>query len=202
MVGFNRRFSPYALRLRELLAGRRHPLLVHYRMNAGPIPADHWVHGPEGGGRIVGETCHILDLFRFLAGAPVERVEVTAIRPGASGARADDNFVATLRYADGSVCSLLYTSLGPKELPKEAMELYVDGRAALLEDYRRLEVVGTKAAGLKTVLPDKGHLAELEAFHRLCLGQGTPCMALDEMVEVTEASFAIREQVRGPCSAG
>jgi predicted dehydrogenase len=170
-------------------------------MNAGHIAPEHWVHGPEGGGRIVGEACHILDLFRFLSASPVERVEATAIRSQGTGARPDDNFLATLRYCDGSVACLLYTSLGPKELPKEAMELYVDGRAATLQDYRSLEIVGAGPGGLKTLMQDKGHLAELEAFHRACRGEGEPPMTLAELVDVTEASFLVREQVAGVAAA-
>jgi predicted dehydrogenase/threonine dehydrogenase-like Zn-dependent dehydrogenase len=200
MVGFNRRCSAYAHRLRELVAGRRTPFLCYYRMNAGRIALEHWVHGPEGGGRIVGEACHIFDLFRFLSGSPVERVEATAIRPQGTGARSDDNFLATLRYRDGSAGCLLYTSQGPKELAKEAMELYVDGRAAILEDYRSLEIVGAGAAGLKTLTQDKGHLAALEAFHRMCQGEAPP-MALEEMLEVTETSFTVRDAVTGSGSA-
>ena len=197
MVGFNRRFSPYAVRAKDLVSGRVHPLLVDYRMNAGSLPAGHWVNGPEGGGRAVGEGCHILDLFRFLTGVPALGLSATAVR-GASGAfLPDENFVATLRYSDGSVCSLLYTPLGAREFPKEAMEIYVDGKVLVLNDYRSLEVYGSKTQGLRTTLQDKGHRAELEAFHRLCTGSGDPPISLAEMIEATEMSLTIRETVTG-----
>jgi predicted dehydrogenase/threonine dehydrogenase-like Zn-dependent dehydrogenase len=195
MVGFNRRFSPFALRVKELVASRVHPLLVRYRMNAGPLPPGHWVNSPEGGGRAVGEGCHVLDLFRFLSGVPAEGVTATAIRAHSPLYRADENFVATVQFRDGSVCTLLYTALGSRDFPKEAMEVYADGTVLVLDDYRSLEVYGLKGTGLRTTLQDKGHRAELEAFHRLATGQGQTPMTFEELVEVTELSFAIRDQV-------
>jgi predicted dehydrogenase/threonine dehydrogenase-like Zn-dependent dehydrogenase len=195
MVGFNRRFSPYAVRAKEAIGGRVHPLLVRYRMNAGPLPPGHWVNGPEGGGRAVGEACHILDLFAYLTGAPAVEVTATAIRSSAANCRPDENFVTTLRYGDGSVCTLLYTALGAREFPKEAMEIYADGTVVVLDDYRTLEVHGGKASGLRTMRQDKGHRAELEVFHRAATGKGPAPMTVDEMVEVTERSFAIRDLV-------
>ena len=195
MVGFNRRFSPYAVRAKEAIAGHVHPLLVRYRMNAGPLPPGHWVNGPEGGGRAVGEACHILDLFAYLTGAPACEVTATAIRSSAADCSGDENFVATLRYGDGSVCTLLYTALGARDFPKEAMEIYADGRVVTLDDYRALEIHGGKGGGLRTTLPDKGHRAELEAFHAFATGKGPAPMTVDEMVDVTEGSFAIRDQI-------
>lgn len=196
MVGFNRRFSPLIIRAKEFVADRVHPILIRYRMNAGPLPPEHWVHGPEGGGRIVGEACHILDLFRYLTGAPAEAVTATAIRPRSRACLAEDNFVATLRYRDGSVGTLLYTALGARDLPKEAMEMYGDGKVLAVDDYRSLEIYGGKGSGMRTRLPDKGHQAELETFHRLVTGEAGPPMTWEEMVEATELSFAVRDQVR------
>lgn len=196
MVGFNRRYSPFAHKMKEAITGRVDPLLIHYRMNAGPLPPGHWVNSPEGGGRAVGEACHILDLFRFLSGVPAEGVTATAIRAQPPRYHADENFVATIRYRDGSVCTLLYTALGSRDFPKEAMEVYADGTVLVLDDYRSLEVFGGKGAGMRTHLQDKGHRAELEAFHRLATGQGDVRMTLEESIEVTELSFAIRDQVR------
>ena len=119
-------------------------------MNAGPLPPGHWVNGPEGGGRAVGEACHILDLFAYLTGAPACEVTATAIRSSVADCSGDENFVATLRYGDGSVCTLLYTALGARDFPKEAMEIYADGRVVTLDDYRALEIHGGKGGGLRT----------------------------------------------------
>jgi predicted dehydrogenase len=197
MVGFNRRFSPFALRVKESVADRVHPLLIRSRMNAGPLPPDHWVNSAEGGGRIVGEACHILDLFAYLTGSSVASVTATAIHPTSPACRGDENFVATLRYRDGSVCTLLYTALGARDFPKEEAEIYVDGKVLVVDDYHSLKIYGGKDAGVRTTVQDKGHRAELEAFHRLVMGQGEPPMTLEEIVEVTELSLSIRDQLTG-----
>lgn len=196
MVGFNRRFSPLIIRAKEFVADRVHPLLIRYRMNAGPLPPEHWVHGPEGGGRAVGEACHILDLFGYLTGTRAEAVTATAIRPRSRACFAEDNFVATLRYRDGSVGTLLYTALGARDFPKEEMEIYADGKVLAVDEYRSLEIYGAKDSGVQTRLADKGHQAELEAFHRLVIGETEPPMTWEEMVETTELSFAVRDQLR------
>src|SRR5206468_6899861 len=96
LVGFNRRFSPALQMLKERIASRRSPLMIDYRLNAGYIPLDHWVHSPQGGGRNIGEACHMYDVFRFLTGAPLQSIGATAVDPKDLPYRRDDNFSATL----------------------------------------------------------------------------------------------------------
>jgi predicted dehydrogenase len=148
--------------------------MIDYRMNAGFIPSDHWVHGPEGGGRNLGEACHIYDLFTFLADAAVTEVSAHAIAPRSRHYARTDNFVATMSFADGSVASLTYTALGSREHPKELAELYVDGRLAVLEDYRRVRILGSRLAGWSGRVQDKGLAAELVAFADGIEGRGWP----------------------------
>ncbi|WP_345306128.1 bi-domain-containing oxidoreductase [Candidatus Villigracilis saccharophilus] len=105
MVGFNRRYSPAAQRIREIVSQRSNPLMILYRMNAGYLPADHWTQTEEGGGRMIGEACHIFDLFQYVVGAPVVEVNSTAITPQTGHILAGDNVTVTLRYADGSVAT-------------------------------------------------------------------------------------------------
>ena len=164
LTGYNRRFSPCALRMAKVLRGRSGPFMIDYRMNAGYIPLDHWVHGPEGGGRNLGEACHIYDLFTYLADAPVTEVSAHAIVPRSHHYGRTDNFIATLSFADGSVASLTYTALGHRDHPKEMADLYVDGKLAVLEDYKRLLVIGTGERAPRPSLQDKGWKAELVAF--------------------------------------
>jgi predicted dehydrogenase len=106
-VGFNRRYSPYALRLRALVAERLTPLHLSYRMNAGYLPPEHWTQSTEGGGRVLGEACHIFDLFRFLVGSPPLNIQATGVHTTRRDISPTDNFTATIRYVDGSVCTLL-----------------------------------------------------------------------------------------------
>jgi predicted dehydrogenase len=195
-VGFNRRFSPSAIRAKELIAGRLNPLVVIYRVNAGYIPPDNWVHGEEGGGRIIGEACHMFDLFNYFVGAEVESIDVSAISPATEHVSPRDNFVVTLKYADGSVCTLIYTALGAPEVSKECIEIYCDGKTLVIDDFKELRIYGSRAKGWKGS-QDKGHLQELEAFGRCVRDGGAWLIPLDELVRATEISFIVDAQTRG-----
>ena len=124
MVGFNRRFSPFAARAKKITVERINPLIITYRMNAGFISPDHWVHSEEGGGRIIGEACHIYDLFNFLTNSEAETVDVSAISPKTEHISPRDNFTTTIRYSDGSICNLIYTSLGNASDPKNTAKYF------------------------------------------------------------------------------
>jgi predicted dehydrogenase len=164
MTGYNRRFSPYAECLAGMLRERSGPFMISYRMNAGYISLEHWVHGPNGGGRNLGEACHIYDLFTFLTGSAISEVSARSIRPAGGHYSRTDNFIATLRFAEGSVASLTYTALGNPGLPKEMADLHVDGQSVVLRDYRALEVFGRSGLSFKSPTQDKGFARELVAF--------------------------------------
>ena len=198
MVGYNRRFAPALTRCRELLAGRTTPIIVNYRMNAGFIATDHWVHGPEGGGRNLGEACHIYDLFSALVGdVPVQRVLAAAAAPANARWRSNDNFVATISYADGSVCTLCYTALGDKSHPKERMDIYADGRVLSLDDYKSLSVAGGRHKGWQSSTVQKGQLEELSAFGAALLAGGPWPIRLDSMLATSRVSFEVERQIGG-----
>ncbi len=166
MVGYNRRYSPAARKIKEIIKDRKNPMVILYRMNAGYLSKDHWTKTEEGGGRIIGEACHIFDLFQFLIDAPVVEANATSIIPKSEHITADDNQSITISYADGSIATLIYTALGSPELEKEYMELYVDGKVLILNDYRSMQVAGAKMTGWRNN-QDKGHFNELLAFHKL-----------------------------------
>ena len=197
MVGFNRRFSPAMRAIGEALAGRKTPLVVHYRLNGGYIPPDHWIQGPQGGGRNIGEACHMYDCFRFLAGAPVASVEATAIDPGTLPYLRSDNFSATLRYADGSLCTLTYTALGPKEgLAKERVEVFCDGEAYVLDDYKRVTRARTGEVLWEGEV-DKGHFEELSRLGDALAAGGPAPIPFEEIVETTAVALEIDDQIHG-----
>ena len=164
LTGYNRRFSPYALAIAELLESRIDPFVLNYRMNAGQIPQDHWVHGTEGGGRNIGEACHIYDLIAYFAAADVTSVSAHAIASQSDNCRRNENFIATLSLSDGSVASLTYTSLGSSSYAKESADVYVDGNVAILEDYKLLRIYGSRAKTIRTATQQKGHREELAEF--------------------------------------
>lgn len=195
MVGYNRRFSPSARRAKEIVVDRKNPLMILYRMNAGYLPLDHWAQMKEGGGRIIGEACHIFDLFKYLIDAPVAEVSAKALTPTTQHVLAEDNVSVTLAYGDGSVATLLYTSLGSAELAKEYMEIYVDGKVLALDDYRRLHVHGAVQKGWTDSVQDKGHFEALRAFSRDIRTEDDFSIGLNELVETTNVSFLVTEAI-------
>ena len=164
MVGYNRRFSPFAVRIKEAVASRVHPLMIQYTMNAGFLPSDHWTQGEEGGGRLMGEACHIVDLFRSLIGHPVASISCHPLRGSNPAALPTDNFSLTIDYADGSVATLLYTALGHRDMAKETMQVFVDEKVFINNDYQTLDVHGLSNSSVVLKSQDKGHADELEAF--------------------------------------
>jgi len=161
MVGFNRRFSKYAIEVKKCVAGRINPLFIHYRMNAGYIPMDHWAYGEEGGGRIVGEACHIIDLFSYLIDAPVRAFSSASLQPQTDSISSSDNKSIILEYQDGSVATLEYFAVGSNEIPKEYMEVHFDEKSLIVDDYKSIRGYGVETPDIKTKNQDKGQLEEL-----------------------------------------
>lgn len=195
MTGFNRRFSPSIRLARQWLEGRTSPIIVNYRMNAGLLPPDHWVHGPEGGGRNIGEACHIYDLFNCLTGAEVESVHARSIRPASKAWSARDNFVATIAYCDGSVCTLTYTALGARDYPKERMEIFADGKVVSLDDYQSLKITGAKHRGWSSAKPEKGQLEELRTLAACLQGGAEWPIPLEQQASAMKICFKVEEQI-------
>ncbi|MBU2604953.1 MAG: bi-domain-containing oxidoreductase [Alphaproteobacteria bacterium] len=195
MTGFNRRFSPAMQAIRKGLSERTTPVMATYRMNAGYIPTDHWVHTEEGGGRNIGEACHIYDTFRSLVGAPIADVTARSIQPQGKQWRRNDNFTATLSFADGSVCSLTYTALGDKSHPKERMEVFADGKVAELDDYQAVRFAGLKKAAWSSGTSQKGQLEELEALAEAMKTSAAWPITLEEQLEVSRAALSVEAQI-------
>jgi predicted dehydrogenase/threonine dehydrogenase-like Zn-dependent dehydrogenase len=197
-VGFNRRFSPAMQMLKERLAGRRSPLMIQYRLNAGYIALDHWVHGAHGGGRNVGEACHMYDVFRFLAGAPARTVEASAIDPGELPYARNDNFVATITYDDGTVASLLYTALGPKTgLGKEHITVFCDGEAFVVDDFKKLTKASDGSVLWQSGEADKGHFEELSRFGDAIATGGPSPIPFEEIVETSAVALQVEDLIYG-----
>jgi len=197
MVGFNRRFAPLVAKLQEHFRGRSHPLVMSYRINAGLIPREHWVHDPvEGGGRILGEACHFVDLLHALAGAPPVRVFAECIAGGARF-RGDDNVVATLRFADGSVGTVTYTAAGDDRVAKERLEVFGEGGVAILDDFRSLELArGGRTRSERAANQDKGFTEEMRRFLAAVRAGGPMPIRFEESLASSRATLAIVESLR------
>ncbi len=195
MIGFNRRFAPLAMRMRKLLASRSQPLSVIYTVNAGAIPPEHWTQDLKvGGGRIIGEGCHFIDLIRHLVGAPIVGLEARMLGdvPGV-GVR-QDKMSILLEFADGSMGTVHYLANGSKRFPKERVEVFSEGRVLVLDNFQRLQGYGWGGfAGARGMRQDKGHQAEIQAFITRLQNGGEMVIPWSELEEVTLASFVAVE---------
>lgn len=191
MVGFNRRFSPYATEIKKHTDKRINPLFIHYRMNAGYIPLDHWVH--ENGGRIVGEACHIIDLAGFLTGKKVVSISHESLDPSTEKFSRSDNKSFILKYEDGSVATIEYLAVGSRDLPKEYMEIHFDEKSIVMNDYKSLQGFGIKVKNIKSSGPSKGHKEELAVlYHCLITPSCKWPIPLHEIIETTRLTLMIQ----------
>lgn len=198
-IGFNRRFSSISQKIYYLVSRRENPLIINYRMNAGYIPPDIWVQNEEGGGRNIGEACHIYDLFSYLTGAEVKEVSAISINPKSKNIMINDNFAALLKYNDGSVCNLTYASLGNSRFPKEVMDIYYDGKIISMKDFKELDVFGLSNHNMKLSFQDKGHLNEIKSFGEFIRNKDKPDIGpipFWQLIQATEISFAVELQIK------
>jgi polar amino acid transport system substrate-binding protein len=198
MVGFNRRFSPLAQRAKDFFAGRETPLSILYRVNAGRIPREHWVQDEvEGGGRIVGEVCHFIDLMQYLTGAAPVFVFAESMSAKSSKIVDADSVFITLRFADGSHGAVAYLSEGDKALAKERVEIFGAGRVFVLEDYRRATLYKDGREDHVTLkAQDKGQQAQVRAICASLLGGGAAPIGLEELAATSRATFRVLDSLR------
>jgi predicted dehydrogenase/threonine dehydrogenase-like Zn-dependent dehydrogenase len=199
-VGFNRRFSPLVVRMQQLLAGRSQPVSAVYTINAGAIPPDHWTQDLRtGGGRIIGEGCHFIDLLRYLVGHPLTGLEARMMGAADGVIVRQDKMTILLEFADGSIGAVHYLANGSKNFPKERVEVFSEGRVLVIDNYKSLRGYGWKGfnkMGLNR--QDKGHNAEIAAFiARVAVG-GESLIPMSELVEATLASFTAVERAEQP----
>ena len=196
-VGFNRRYAPLILRIKEFLSKIDGPMMINYRANTDLVSPTRWSQDPAlGGGRVIHEACHFFDLFNFLTGSRGPRVSVASTGINSSTTVARDNFVATLKYPDGSVASLAYSSLGTRSMDRERMEVFAGGHAFVLEDFRRLYVYGPEKDEIKLRAQDKGHARELEEVFNTLTSKPSTLITFEEGVEAMKTTFEVDAKLR------
>lgn len=194
-VGFNRRFAPLAQRLAMFYRGRIEPMHIHYRVNAGYIPANHWTQDAHiGGGRIIGEGCHFVDFITFLVGAPPDCVSAHALPD--VGKYRDDNVSMTFTFADGSVGVVDYLANGNRSVPKERIEVFCGGRVAVLDDFRNLEMIEEGKRKEERGTQEKGWKQEWVVFSSAIKNGGEPPIPYGQLMGVTKATFAAVDSIR------
>jgi predicted dehydrogenase/threonine dehydrogenase-like Zn-dependent dehydrogenase len=196
MVGFNRRFSPHTIRVKELLSTRCGPICMNMTVNAGEIPTDHWIQDPAlGGGRIIGEGCHFIDFLTYISGSPIHAV--SAMMVGYGPAVREDKMSIVLSFTDGSIGTINYFANGSKSYPKEILEIFSDGRILKMENFRVTRGYGfTGFTKFKTLRQDKGHKNEIATFIDLIRTGGESLIPFEQLKNVTHSTFAAMESAR------
>jgi predicted dehydrogenase/threonine dehydrogenase-like Zn-dependent dehydrogenase len=199
LVGFNRRFSPHVQRMREMLRGTQGPKSLSLLMNAGAISPDHWTQDPQlGGGRILGEACHFIDLARFLVGARIVGASGSAMRDCHGVAPSPETAQISLEFEDGSIASIQYYANGHRSFPKERVEVFASGRILQLENFRVLRGFGCPGFRVfRTWRQDKGHAACVQAFLRAVESGGPSPIPAEEIFEVSRAAIEVAEGLCG-----
>jgi len=184
-VGFNRRYAPFSVKMKEFFNDSEEPFVVTYRVNAGSLPHDHWAVDPvEGGGRIIGEGCHFLDYFNWLVGQ--KPVNIMAVGPS------EEDVNAVIKYRDGSAASLIYTALGHQSMSKERLEVFRAGRVAVIDDYKSLQLNEKTFKSRQ----DKGQYTELVEFAKKIKGEKSLALGLSEATDATLLSFEVVASLR------
>lgn len=196
-VGFNRRFSPHVQRMKSLLAGIEEPVNFIMTVNAGAIPADHWTQAPGvGGGRIVGEACHFIDLLRHLADSPISKADGVALGQHPALETRADKATLVFRFENGSVGTIHYLANGHRSFPKERLEVFCGGRVLQLDNFRKLRGWGWKGfTGFKTWRQDKGSDVIVERFVSLVSRGGEPVIPVNEILEVSRVSIELSNRL-------
>jgi predicted dehydrogenase/threonine dehydrogenase-like Zn-dependent dehydrogenase len=194
-VGFNRRFSPHIQKVKQLIGDSNMPINMIATMNAGFIPLEVWVHDMAvGGGRIIGEACHFIDLMTFINGSKVVSVHMSAL--GNAPTENTDNAIISLKFENGSQGVVNYFSNGNKAYSKERIEVYSQGRTLIVDNFRKTEGFGFRGfSSLKTKL-DKGHKKQFELLIKTIKEGGKALIPLDEIINTTQASFAAIESMK------
>ena len=193
MLGFNRRFAPHIAKLKSQLQKKNQPVAINYRINAGVVPSDHWTQDIEtGGGRIVGEVCHFIDLAIHLTGSKVSNVSANAmIDPN----NLNDTLIINLFFENGSIAAISYFANGSKQLSKEYLEVFCAGQTFVIDDFRSMTTYGKSVSTEKLAKQDKGHQAQLEAFiQAISSGKDVP-IPFEEICHSTEVSFQVLESI-------
>ena len=198
MVGYNRRFSPHAGKMEEALAKRQDPMVIQYRVNAGFVPADHWVHSEEeGGSRIIGEVCHFVDFMQYLTMSRPVRVYAERVSGNNKSIVNSDNVVITLKFADGSLGNITYTASGDKAFSREQVEIFCEGMTIISTDFKQTVTYRDgKKQSFKSMSQEMGYREELQHFSDVLTGEASSLITLNDIFLSTQAVCSINKSIQ------
>ena len=197
MVGYNRRFSPHSVWSADFLKNRKDPVIMNYRINAGFVPKEHWVHSEEeGGSRVVGEICHFVDIFQFLTGSEPYKIYAERVSGNNSSIVNSDNASIIIKFKDGSIGNIIYTSSGDKAFSREYIEIFCEGKTITIKDFKETDLFfNGKRKVFKTINQDMGYKNELEHFVKFVKGDENKKLTFNEIYYSTLAVFKINESL-------
>ena len=194
MVGFNRRFAPQIQKIHSILKATNQPVAINYRVNAGTLPKDHWIHDLSvGGGRIIGEVCHFVDLVTYLAASKVKSLSANSMQ---GSGNTNDTLVINLLFENGSIANISYFSNGNKELNKEYLEVFSSGQVAVINDFKDLSLFGKSVKNSSLSSQDKGHKQGVKAFlDAIREGKNSP-IPFNEIYHSMLCTFKVEESIK------
>jgi predicted dehydrogenase/threonine dehydrogenase-like Zn-dependent dehydrogenase len=197
-VGFNRRYSPFALVIKDIFKDRISPAMITYRINAGSFPLNNWIHDPiEGGGRIIGEACHFIDFISFVIDRSLVQHSFYNIPIDKKVVQANDNVAVNFSYSDGSVANMVYTSIGNKQMDKERIEIFCDNKSIVLDNFTRMDCYGVTGKNLNLKKMDKGFKEELINFAKIIKGERQASLSWDSIYSTTKVTIEIMNKITG-----
>lgn len=197
MVGFNRRFSPYAVSMSEFFKNRVGPMVINYRVNAGKINEDHWIQDPvQGGGRIIGEGCHFIDFMQYMTAEIPVKVFAAAVEESVKQKNTFDTVNITVMFNRGSIGTLSYLANGDTSLPKEYVEVFCDGKIAVLNDFKELRTINTGRTKVEKRGPDKGQKSELQALADTVIKGTSMPISFESLVATTLTTFKVHQSLQ------
>jgi predicted dehydrogenase/threonine dehydrogenase-like Zn-dependent dehydrogenase len=196
MVGYNRRFSNAIQLAKSKIIKRKSPIIVNYLVNAGSLSGDHWVNRSGGGGRNLGEACHMYDVFTYLTEAPYTTVTATSIGNGAGMYSWRDNFTVAISFEDGSICNLIYTSMGSSNLPKERITIFSEGVSVSIDDFKKV-IVYQNDNVLEVNVAGKGHLEEIKSFGDTIRSGGELPIPFWQLLQASKIALEVEDKIQG-----
>lgn len=187
-TGYNRRYAPLILKIKNFLKERTGPAILNYKMNVETLQNNHWLNDPSNGGRNIGEACHIYDLFIYLIDSKIKNVNATPIETNKKNTK--QNFISTISFEDGSVANLIYTSIGSKNFPKETLEIFCDDEVISLDNYKKLEFYENRNLSVKLANQEKGYEKEFEMF-LISLKNGKLDKSIEDQILSMEIAFQV-----------
>jgi len=195
-VGFNRRYSPLTQKVKSIIENNTSPIVINYRVNAGYLPPDIWIQDlEEGGGRIIGEVCHFIDLIVYLVSDNIKTINAIHIPPDGYNVKSEDNVIISLEFEKGSIGVLTYTSIGGQEMEKERLEIFINGGSMVIRDFVELQTFNCHQSGISLKKADKGHKVLIKELSKKLRDKDSLILPFDRDIEITKLTLAVLDQI-------